>query len=314
MLKLMGMLISSLWLASCIDVPIVLKLSETFKFEDSDLEDLTNKILDKLKNFRAGGTLRSAGKNMSANTCETDLNAWLEKRFNEGFLPADVILPSEYLAPGRLSGNPDLADCLPIDLNQQFSDLIAEPTSSLSNIKLSLKSMADSFNKTECAKAFLDPANKKIKISAMNMEVIENTLTYDFSPIYFFSSPTELDDEIQKKLFDELLNQNDVYLLGTAPSIKPKILGTFSIPLNTDQDVFKQAQDAIVPLTGDILAVPGGFTLKPKKIKIAERDYFIIPKGHIYINFSIDTDIRMSIIDGKCVLDKFNADIESQRS
>ncbi len=313
MLKLMGMLISSLCLTACIDVPIALKFGETFKFEDRDIKTLTDQILSDLKQFKAGGVLRSASKNILANTCETDLKKWLEDRFREGFLPADVILPSEYLAPARMNTDPDLADCLPIDLNTQFNDLLQQPSSALNNIKIPLRSMADAFNNTECAKAFLDPANKKIRITAMNMEVIENTLTYDFSPIYFFSSATPLDAQTEAKAFDQLLNQNGVYLLGTTPSVEPKVLGTFSIPLNSNKEVFKKAEDALVPLTGDILAVPAALALKPKKIKIAGRDNYIIPKGHIYIKFSIDTDIRMSILDGKCVLDKFNADIERQR-
>lgn len=298
------LLIGPIALSSCIAMPILLTLEEEIVFEESKMVEIQSKILAELKKHDAGfGVINPGDKS----TCQTRYNNWVTKKINEGFLPADLVLSTEY------TEDPTNTNCAPADFTKIYKESLETASATDMDInKFDFKSEAEKLEELKCSNAFRDPKKKKIKITGIQMNIIENSLTQDFSPMEIYASDEEIDDDVLKKddAKDELIEDNLIHLLASTTTIEPKTTGKKDLKLNKDAKEFKKAQDAIIPLKGLVLVIPGQISSEPKIIKINDRNHFVVPKGSLRALVTIKTDLNFQFADAKCSINDFYNDIE----
>jgi hypothetical protein len=295
MLKLrLPVILCYLTISSCIDVPLILKLSEKIS--------LTEEVVDKFRNL----LLKHLSEVIiSKDTkCQAGYQKWLEERFKAGYLPAEIVLATTYM-------NEKTSKCPPVDIRKHYEKAVelANNAKDFAPIKVSFNDLRTEIIEHKCTEAFLNAKNNKIKITSIELKVETNTLTIDFPKLLIYTSSSAL----ASSNFKELRKEKKVALLATSSSFEPGEIDEKPAELNTDSQELAVAQNNIVPLTGFAYAVPEAIQSKTTVLIPADKKLFYqIPKGQFEAQVILNTNISFSLSDARCFIDDFYEQIREE--
>jgi hypothetical protein len=206
------------------------------------------------------------------------------------------------------STNPKIGECRAIDFDIEFKSAAAKSgkASTVDSIVFNVNEYREALITNKCSEKFVDPEQHKVHISAMRLDVLENSLTIPGSSFSFYTSDDVLTEEVVSPNTEEdLVESGTIFPLGKTKTIPPRFIGELPIDLNPDPQKFDDAEVSLVALVGSILAVPKPLAQNVVVITKGGEQYYMVPKGKLSARMIIDIKVTTSLIDAWCILEEY---------
>lgn len=301
-------------LSSCLKVPMELTIKEPITMSEAEVKTISDNIYEKLSELDFKHPTGAVGL-IDPAECSKAYKVWLRKQFDIGYLPTNVILPSEY---AQSSGHPKINECRTIDFNKEYEDAISQ-----SSEKNKRDGLIIGFNKFreklidhKCSERFIDLDREKIAILGIDLIVLKNSISIKPPRFKLYTSFDEITEaKISKDDAEETLVKNGTLtLLGETMPIPAQFTGTMPIKLNENREDFRFAEAPLVSLDGSLLAFPSALSTEPEIVPRNGQSYFVLPQGEISITISLAISTRFTTDDALCALEQLKASIEEDEA
>jgi|GEM_PF-4153595 len=299
---------------SCAKVPVEFKINQELELTEQDVENITDRIKAKLRNIDFSHPEDSPPGMIDPEICRQAYWVWLDKKFEEGFVPKKVIGPEEY---AESSTDPLIMQCKRIDFGTTYQ-VSAEPImkdATAAIVHFSMEETKKTVSENRCLRSFIDPEKGKMAIKYMALRIRRNTLNVTSPSYTIYSSDRAMTEaEIQSKSESQLLSDGIFMTLAHSEPVPERFTGTVPITPVVNQEAFSRASLPIRSLTGAIIAYPNFLDFRPQTQNVFGQISYIVPKGGIKADILIAFDFLVSLKDAWCSYDEFLEEIKKKEA
>lgn len=293
---------------SCVKAPVVFSYGEAVDITEED----TKKIADDIKrelhsiNFTPDGYV--AGPTIPRpEDCQAAFNTWIDKHLDNGLIPKMMVSALEY-AKDQIPSNALLAQCPSIDTEKEFEEAIKDASADQQQKKsayiFDLEDLQNAIDSDKCARNFINPNKMKININNMSVKVDKNSLNVK-SPkynIYYGSHELDEDSFLEPGAEKAFTDKGDIVNFAYLDKIPAHFTGKKDLVIDKSSEQFNKAQKELGSLDSNLIAIPEVLSQEKELIRIANQDYYLIPKGMMRLYLVLEISLKGEIADALCVL------------